>query len=159
MLFRSVPDSNDSKALDLILKFLFISRLPADLQGPLNSRFEKLTQEELADEAQRRWRNRGSGQQQRGRTVATMPPLWDAETESEDSGDEEEGRPVAAAPAARRRQWPAAEKQRAAPTGKPYLCWKHSRFGEEAWACKDPGRCLLAKKTAKKSGNGRAGGR
>ena len=71
--------------------------------------------------------------------MAAMPPLGDAKTKLDDSGDEEEGRPVAAAPVEQRRQRPAAEKQRKEPgtAGTPYLCLKHSRFGKEAWACED----------------------
>ena len=39
----------------------------------------------------------------------------------------------------------------------PFLCWKHSRFGEEAYTCDNPRHYKLATKI-KKSGNTRAGG-
>ena len=153
-----IPDRDPAKALDLLVKFCFIERLPPDLQGPLNSRIDTMSRAELAAEAQRRWRTRGSSRTQKGRP-ATMAALGDIESESDDS-DSEDDHPIAAVPPKKQRQKGSKPKEVSRPKEDPtpFLCWKHKTFGEEAYACDDPKHCKMAKKI-KKSGNARAGGR
>lgn len=151
----ALPGDNTVQSLELVMKYLFLLRLPSDLQDQLSTRIETLSPTQMAEEADRRWESRNS---MRAEKKAARPVV--AAVAPADDDDSEPGETVAALPQGRKAVQkkkggrPAAQRTEHA----PYLCWKHARYGEEAYSCEDISRCKMAKLAGKQSGNGRAGG-
>jgi len=129
--------------LSLLVKAAFLGRLPAEMREHIQQGAEALSYQQLAARADSIWNARNANKPAVVAAVDELPP-GDQQAVDPDSLEN-----VLAA--VRFSKQPAKTtrrtfgKQDGADPGKKGWCWKHKKFGKDAWDCKAPNSCQFPK--------------
>ena len=129
----------------LLFKHIFLQRLPADIRDLTAAKLSVMDARELAEFADTLWHVRNA-RKTSGKPVMAV----DAEKKLDD--DVEELTSSIAAIGVDKKKKTHLKKGRATKGGqtagknnnKKYLCWKHCKFGDQAWSCEDEQKCTWA---------------
>ena len=116
----------------LIFKHLFLQNIPTDIRDHVAAKLCTLAARELAEYADTLWHVRNA-RRSAGKTVMAVAAA------APDSGEELE-EVVAALNVQPKRKQPKKKPAKGTKT-KGTLCYKHKKFGDQAWQCADPTTC------------------
>lgn len=138
---------------DLSLKWAFLQTLPEDIRVPLTKMLELMDGRDLAEEAQRRWAAKRSAQ-----AASKAAPVACAASTATDEEEEPQAAPVAAIQPGRKDKKKRSPGAAGGDAALGWKCLRHTKFGAKAYECDDPQNCGMAGQTARRPGNGKAGG-
>jgi len=146
-MMAQLPEGENENSL--LFKGIFLNRLPADLKDQVAVYFEIENSRELAKIADNFWFARNA---RRGQTaaVAAAANMESSASGSTDNLEDEEV--VAAIRGGKKQQKPFQKKpfvrkqqnQTSRSGAQVSVCYRHKKFGGDAWKCDDPSSCFMA---------------
>lgn len=123
--------------LNILVKAAFLGRLPVSMRDHVQQGAEDLSFQELAAKADAIWHSRSAS----GTAPAVLAAVAVPEEEHKQVVDPEELEQVLAAVRFVKKQ-PGGHKTA---SGKASWCWRHRKFGKEAFECANPKTCKFSK--------------